>query len=252
MYKDFKQNLNHVATRLAILIFTLEFYHEYYSDVGLDTVFIDYLNRNQCRGTARSPVTSQGPFLLITTGWGEDNGIAADTSLRPSDLNVAIWVTRLHWQVTHRSIPCLYFSWVSSSLIASPPGSPSSVRRFHSQEVKEGYPCYGLESPIISKLVKLNYMLSSSLPFLLFPILPTSFLLFFLPPSPSPLLVFSPAKKKIAILYLSSVRSRSFPGLLGSTPVSFVSGLLGSTLVSFVSGQPQTVHLSITISYLWA
>lgn len=197
MYKDFKQNLNHVATRLAILIFTLEFYHEYYSDVGLDTVFIDYLNRNQCRGTARSPVTSQGPFLLITTGWGEDNGIAADTSLRPSDLNVAIWVTRLHWQVTHRSIPCLYFSWVSSSLIASPPGSPSSVRRFHSQEVKEGYPCYGLESPIISKLVKLNYMLSSSLPFLLFPILPTSFLLFFLPPSPSPLRVFSPAKKKL-------------------------------------------------------
>lgn len=68
MYKDFKQNLNHVATRLAILIFTLEFYLEYYSDVGLDTVFIDYLNRNQCRGTVRSPVTSQGPFLLITTG----------------------------------------------------------------------------------------------------------------------------------------------------------------------------------------
>lgn len=142
-------------------------------------------------GTARSPVTSQGPFLLITTDWGEDNGIAVDTSLRPSDLNVAIWVTRLHWQVS-----CLYLSWISSSLIASPPGSPSSVRRFHSQEVKEGYLCYGLESPIISKLVQLNYTLSSSLPFLLFPIFPTSFLLFFLPSSPSPLRVFSPAKKK--------------------------------------------------------
>lgn len=202
-------------------------------------------------GTARSPVTSQGPFLLITTDWGEDNGITVDTALRSSDLNVAIWVTRLHWQVKHRSIPCLYLSWVSSSLIASPPGSPSSMRRFHSQEVKEGYLCYGLESPIISKLVQLNYTLSSSLPFLFFPILPTSFLLFFLPPSPSPLRVFSPEKKN-AILYLSSVRGRSFPGLLGSTPISFVSGLLGSTLVSFVSGQPKTVHLSITISYLWA
>lgn len=206
-------------------------------------------------GTARSPVSSQGPFLLITTDWGEDNGITVDTALRSSDLNVVIWVTRLHWQVKHRSTPCLYLSWVSSSLIASPPGSPSSVRRFHSQEVKEGYLCCGLESPIISKLVQLNYTLSSSLPFLLFPILPTSFLLFFLPPSPSPLRVFSPATtttKKIAILYLSSVRGKSFPGLLGSTPVSFVSGLLGSTLVGFMSGQPKAVHLSITISYLWA
>lgn len=147
-------------------------------------------------GTARSPVTSQGPFLLITTDWGEDNGIAADTSLRPSDLNVAIWVTHLHWQDKHRSIPCLYLGWVSSYLVASPPGSLGSVRRFHSREVKEGYPWYSLESPIVSKFVQLNYMLSSYLPFPLFPILPTSFLLSFPPSFPLTSSCFLPRKKK--------------------------------------------------------
>lgn len=150
-------------------------------------------------GTVRSPVTSQGPFLLRTTDWGEDNGIAADTSLRPSDLNVAIWATRLHWQDKHRNIPCLYLGWVSSYLISSPPGSLGSVRRFHNQEVKEMYPCYGLESPIISKLVQLNYMLSSYLPLPPLPSLPhPPHLLSSLFPSllPPHLFLFSPQPKK--------------------------------------------------------
>lgn len=204
-------------------------------------------------GTARSPVTSQGPFLLITTDWGENNGIAAaDTSLRPSDLNVAIWVTHLHWQDKHRSIPFCTLVGYLPIWLPLPQEAWVLWEGFTVERLRKGIHDTVQNHPLFPNLFSsiTRFLLPS--PFLSSPSSPPPFFSLSFPPSPSPLHVFSPEKKKIAILYLGSVKGRIFPGFLGSMPVSFVSGLLGSTPVSFVSGQPKTVHLSITISYLWA
>lgn len=146
-------------------------------------------------GTARSPVTSQGPFLLITTDWGENNGIAADTSLRPSDLNVAIWVTHLHWQDKHRSIPFCTLVGYLPIWLPLPQEAWVLWEGFTVERLRKGIHDTVQNHPLFPNLFSsiTRFLLPS--PFLSSPSSPPPFFSLSLPPSPSPLHVFSPEKK---------------------------------------------------------